>query len=277
MDPEFTVAYAGLAYTLILMGVYDLVPIGEVLPEAKEAISMAFELNSELEEVYLSRALLEIVEENLPGAEKAYLKSFKLNANNADSHHSYSYVLSWLGRHEEAIEEAKKALVLEPINPVMTRGMGYVYYYARQFDMAIAEYKKSIEVDANQLIAYQWLSWAYHSNRMYPEAINAIGEYLKILKREDLATAIQNTFDESGYIQAIRKLIGVSKQYFFPNLSGPYWNSILYASIGEIDEAFHSLERYTEEEYPWRVMNLEIKPYFDSISSDPRSMEISRL
>ncbi len=277
MDPEFTVAYAGLAYSLILMGIYDLVPMGEVLPEAREAVSMAFELDSELEEVYLSRALLEIVGENLPGAEKAYLKSFKLNAGNADSHHSYSYVLSWLGRHKEAIEEAKKALALEPINPVMTRGMGYVYYYARQFDLAIAEYKKSIEVDTNQLIAYQWLSWAYHSNRMYPEAINAIGEYLKILKRENLAVAIENTFDESGYIPAIRQLIDFSKQDYIPNLSGPYWNSILYALIGEIDEAFHSLERYTEEEYPWRVMNLDIFPYFDSISSDPRSPEVSRL
>jgi tetratricopeptide (TPR) repeat protein len=134
MDPEFTVTYAGLAYSLILMGVYDLVPMGEVLPEAREAVSMAFEIDRELEEVYLSRALLQIVEENLRGAEKAYLKSFELNAGNADSHHSYSYVLSWLGRHDEAIKEAKKALALEPINPVMTRGMGYVYYYARQFD-----------------------------------------------------------------------------------------------------------------------------------------------
>ena len=58
---------------------------------------------------------------------------------------------------EEAIREAKIALELEPVNPVMMRRLGSVYYYARQYDLALKELNKCLEIDPGQRSTYSWV------------------------------------------------------------------------------------------------------------------------
>lgn len=276
LDPKFAMAYSGLSYSYTLLGIYDLMPTHKVFPKAQETVLKALKLDPQLGEAHTSLAMLRIIEGDLPGAEEAYLRSIELSPDIPESHHGYSYLLAWMGKHYDAIEEAKVALDLEPLNPVMSRGLGYVYYFHRQFDMAIEEYRKSIEIDPDQLIAYQWLSWALHASELYEEAIDALGNYLILLEKEDAAEIIKNNYKESGYEAALLQLIEISKEESIVNITGPYWNSILYALIGEREEAFALLEIYVDQEYPWRLMNPAIYPFYDSISADPRSNELSQ-
>ena len=219
LDPDFVIAYSGLAYSYLLLSYYNILPKNEVLPRIKEAASKALELDSQLDEAHFSRALVRELEGDLVGAEEEYLLVIKLNPNHAEVHHRYSYILAWLGRNKEAIKEAQIAHKLEPINPVMLRGLGYVYYFDQQFDRAIAECNKSIEIDPKQSFAYAILFWTYHQKSMHDEALTALEKLLIIREKEDIAALIRQNYEDSGYVKAIKKLLNISMTQSIPWVS----------------------------------------------------------
>jgi len=273
-DPEFAAAYNGIAFSRALQGIYNFLPMSEALPKAYEAATQAVMLDKEHGDALATFGLIKSIEGDLAASEKEYLKSVKFQAKSAEAHHGFSYILSWRSKHERAIEEAKIALSLEPVNPIMIRGLGYTYYFDRQYDKAIEAYHKCLEMDSTQVIAYQWLSWAYHSDGLYAEAITSLADFLVELGESDQAEQLKMTYFQSGYTVAITQLVEISREHFIRNISGPFWNSILLAMIGEHEKAMHSLEEYVLEDYPWRLYSPEVFPYYDSISLDPGMPEL---
>jgi len=109
-DPNYALAYAGLADTYNFLGDSGYVAPKQVWPKAKSAAMQAVKIDDMLSEAHISLALVrEGYDWDWPGAETEFKRAIQLNANSATAHHWYGDFLARLGRSEEARTELKKA------------------------------------------------------------------------------------------------------------------------------------------------------------------------
>ena len=151
--------------------------------------------------------------------------------------------------------------------------LGRVYFFSRQYDLAIMELNNCLEIDPDLMSTYRILYYAYCKKGMHEDAIKTLEKRLTILEKEDIATLIRKTFEESGFTEAIRQLLNISMEQSIGFGNNPYNKSRLFASIGDIDKAFEWLEKAYERRTV--VLNtLQVDPIYDSLRSDPSFQDL---
>jgi DNA-binding winged helix-turn-helix (wHTH) protein/Tfp pilus assembly protein PilF len=172
-DSNYALAYAGLADSYIGLTFYNFAAPNETMPKAKEAAMNALAIDSALAEAHTSLAhVLMNYDWNWSEAEKEFKLSIELNPDYATAHQWYAiHYLTAMGRPEEALQEMKRALDLEPTSLVMNTFMGATLYFAARYDEAIEQCRRTIEMDPNFAIAHWHLGLAYEQKDMFDEAI----------------------------------------------------------------------------------------------------------
>jgi len=171
-DPDYALAYAGLADCYNLLPGYAGVPTKEVLPKARAAALKAQELDNTLGEAHAALAGVEWSEWDWTGVEAEYTRAIELSPNYATAHQWYSQFLRDMGRLEEASRECQRACELDPLSPVINQNVGVLLYYNGHYDEAIAEYRKILELNPNFLGAHTCLGAAYVMKGMFTNAIS---------------------------------------------------------------------------------------------------------
>ncbi|MFZ2054646.1 MAG: tetratricopeptide repeat protein [Candidatus Aminicenantales bacterium] len=157
-DPNYALAYAGLADSYSILGNNMFLPPDESYPKAKEFARKALEIDPELAEAYSALALIKRdYEWDFEGAEAEYQKAIEINPGDANAHHQYASLLSILGRHEDAIREVKLSRDLDPLASRIRANVGFVLYFARKYEEALEELDGSIAFDPSQCANYYYL------------------------------------------------------------------------------------------------------------------------
>ena len=116
IDPDFALAYTGLAATFTSYATWGYTPRNQVMFRAKEASIKALEIDHKMAEAHTELAWTKVIHDwDWSGGEEGLIHAIKLNPNSASAHSRYAWLLSMVGRHEEAISECKKALSLDPL------------------------------------------------------------------------------------------------------------------------------------------------------------------
>ncbi len=149
-DPNYALAYAGLADSYVQLVYFGGVPPKESFPRAKAAALKALELDDRLAEAHaaLGRVLLQYDWDGL-GAERQLQRARELNPNYAQAYVLNAMHLANLGRLDEAIAAIKRAGELDPLSLNINTNVGVFFYFARQYDQAIEQEGKTIELDPN--------------------------------------------------------------------------------------------------------------------------------
>jgi Tfp pilus assembly protein PilF len=130
----------------------------------------ALELDDTLAEAYTSLGLIKgDYDWAWADAEREFRRAIELNPSYANAHHFYSHLLVALGRSEESLTQSKRALELDPVDPVMNVHMGWHYLYARQSDLAIEQFQRTLDLDPNLPEAHEFLAQAYEQSRCTPK------------------------------------------------------------------------------------------------------------
>ena len=163
LDPNFALAYVGLADSYQLQEEYSGLPLDETIAKAQAAVDRALALDDRLAEAYTSLGGIEHSRNDYEAAEAAYQRSLELNPNYVTTYHWYSILLNDpLGRRRgEAFELIKKAAELDPRSPVILQNLGVGYAMVGRFDESLAWYRKSIEVDPDFPGGYRWVGLHY--------------------------------------------------------------------------------------------------------------------
>ncbi|HZV47599.1 MAG TPA: tetratricopeptide repeat protein, partial [Thermodesulfovibrionales bacterium] len=122
IDSGYALAYSGIADIYFYLGVYKYDDYNASIEKAKEAAKKASDIDDSSADVQNTLGLLSGIDLHYEEAERHYKQAIELNPRYAPARHSYSYLLSHLGRHEEAIHQATTALELDPLSEPMTRG-----------------------------------------------------------------------------------------------------------------------------------------------------------
>jgi Tfp pilus assembly protein PilF len=147
-DPEFALAYAGLADAFSLYPTASLVNrSGDNYARARASAAKALALDEHLAEAHTSLAAVYFFgDRNFAAASKEFTRALELNPNYPTAHQWYAIALSEQGRHDEAFRHAEEAVKQDPLNGTMHQAFGLVQYYARDFDKATAAERRALEL-----------------------------------------------------------------------------------------------------------------------------------
>jgi tetratricopeptide (TPR) repeat protein len=171
-DPDYALAYIGLSYVTGYSTAWGNLPPNEGFPKINEYMNKVLEMDKNLAEVYSGFGGLNVYfYRNWKEAERNYKHALQINPNASQIHLDYSNFLTFTGRHEEAIFEAKRAQNLDPLSIYINTYTGFAFDYAGQYDRAIDEYRITLEINPNYFITHYHLGRAFFAKGMIKESI----------------------------------------------------------------------------------------------------------
>ena len=276
LDPNFALAYDGLAYTYATSNDFFLPP-REVMPKAKEAARKALELDDTLAEAHTEMGMIDFMYEfDWSAAEREFRRAIELKPNYGHAHEYYGWYLVSAGRYEEGIEESKRARELDALSLETNAMAGQNFYFAHQYDLAIDTFRKTLDMEPNYWIARTLLGSSYEAKGDFPRALAECEKGRKIETSIPLALSLLgHAYAVSGKKreaeQALKELKDWSKQSYVP----AYNFAEVYIGLGEKEQALASLEKAYADRSIYLTF-LKVDPQFDSLHSDPRYKDLLR-
>lgn len=181
IDPEFAQAYCGIARAYWSLSYWGNLPPNQAYPVIIEQMNRAKEIDGKLDEIFFLEGVTNYAFLwNMGKAEDNFKNALQINPNSPATHSSYSMLLTGLGRHNEAIMEAKKAAELDPLVSYLQAMIVNAYNFAGRYEEAI-EYclKNEKNYPENFMFSY-FLGFAYHGLSRWEEAISAYERSQKI-------------------------------------------------------------------------------------------------
>ena len=276
-DPNYALAYAGLADSYVLLNFYSAIPLKEAFPKAKVAAERAVQIDDTLAEAHTPLAHVKYSYDwDWQGADWEFKRAIELNPNYATAHQWYAEYLALMGRTDESIAHVEHARELDPQSIIINTELGYPYMFARRCDEAIERFRKALEMDPNFPAAIYYTGRCYEQKGMFAEAIT---EYRKALPLFGGNPIILGAL---GYANAASKrkaeardvlndLLRLSKQ----RPVSPFVIATVYAGLGDKEQAFAWLEKAYHERDD-RIELLKVDPHLDNLRGDPRFADLMR-
>ena len=193
VDPQFALAYSGVADSYVLMGSYG---HGQMRPreamlKAKAAAEKALAIDDTLAEAHASLAFAKLnYDWDWPAVEKEFHRALELGPNHVTTHHWFAHYLTAMGRSQEALEESKRALELSPTDVVINEHLGWCELMIRQYDQAIEQCRKTLEMDPDFVQARHVLGLSYIHSRRYAEAVAEFQKEAQAAPDDQVAKAL---------------------------------------------------------------------------------------
>jgi TolB-like protein len=277
LDPNYALAHAELAQVISVPCYYGAADPQIAYPKARALALRALELDPNLPEAHeVLATALKNYDWNWEAAEKEYKITIDLNPNYATAHYHYSYLLSELARHQEAINEATEALSRDPMSPLLNAGLAFVLLNARMYERCLEQVQTSFEVDPNMVLSYWTRGVACEMIGDYSHAIEAHLKGIDLGSSSFYAKAfIAHAYSRSGQPDKARSILldlqELSKSAYVPVLT----SVIVYDGLGEIDSGLDALELSCSRRETNLVL-LKVWPLFDALRHHPRFHEVER-
>ena len=273
-DPNFALAYAGLADTYDLIGGPEAGgdrPPNEVLPKAKVAALKAMQLDETLAEPHVSLAhATYYYDRDWAGAEREFKKAIELNPNYPQAHFWYAVYLAVIVRREEALTEIRRAQDLDPLSLPINAWVGRILALNGQYDQAIEQLRKTLDMDPNFILAIHRLALVYEEKGMYDEAVAEFQHVLKLSGGRPLAVAgLARQYALMGKRDEAQKNLDALLQLSKERYVSPTLISLIYLALGDQDKAFEWLDA-ADKAHDLNVVRVKEDFRFNSLRSDPR-------
>jgi DNA-binding winged helix-turn-helix (wHTH) protein/TolB-like protein/cytochrome c-type biogenesis protein CcmH/NrfG len=277
LDPEYAAAWSGLAEC------YASLPISadrapqENFELAERAAKRAIELDPSSSDAYTTLGTVKFMGQwDWAGAEANFKRALALNNSSAMSHLRYAHLLSNTGRHREAMQEAREALRLDPLSPLVNALTGQFSLQAGDVDEGMRQLRHTLEIDPGFWNARMNLGKGYEMQGRYDDALielekcrGASGDNVEPLWMIGYIHGVRGNRAEAQKI--LDELRSIASERYVPAAK----IALVYIGMGDRDNAFRLLERACRERDRTMVF-LDVNPRFRKLSGDPRYEAITR-
>lgn len=246
-DPDYALAYAGLADAYSIMAGYTYEPPQSVMPRARAAALAALERDDDLAAGHLSLAFVQQTYDwDWEAAERSYRRALELDPNNAFAHYWHSILLNVMGRHAEAEVEILRGRELDPLAPQIGNGIGQHYMGLGEFARAAEILEEVLEVDPDFPGALANLGSTRVAQGRYEEALRATERYAG-LRWGHVRVRVEALWGLGRHGEALALIAEARAE-----ADTLYWDPVmlagLYATVGDTAEVAKLLERaYAEK------------------------------
>ena len=272
-DPNFALAYSGLADCYSLLPEYAGAPMRETIPKAKSFAERAVAIDDQLAEGHTSLGQVNKNLWNWSESEKEYKRAIELDPKYATSYHWYSHLLRNLGRFDEALAIIKRGHEFDPLSSIISTNVSEVYELQNDPQASIEISLKVIEIDPNFAYAYTRLGISYLKLSRNTEAITNLEKAVELSNRA--GWALMNLGYGYAVVKKRTEAMAVAKELedrYAKRESPGVFIAAVYAGVGDKDKAFEWLEKDFREKNDigfirWRMA-------FDSLHDDPRFKDL---
>jgi DNA-binding winged helix-turn-helix (wHTH) protein/TolB-like protein len=279
IDPQFAAAYSGIADSYSVLGYLSYLSPIDAFPEAKRHAIKALELDPSLAEAHASLGFVKLYFEwDWAGAEAEFQQAIELDPSNAASHQWYCIYLLAIGRPDEAFRQIQLAQQHDPLSLSINTDLGFYYYYTGQYDEAVKQLNLVLQMNPIFPPAHLWLGRSYQELGKFDEALSAFGRVEERAHDWPVAIAARGFVAgmagrRSEAVDALTELEQLSARRFVTS----YGVALVYAGLGQNDDAFASLNKAFDERSNWLVW-LRLDPRWNGLRHDPRFAQlVSRL
>ncbi len=276
-DPSYALAYSGLADSYVLLGWNSYLPPKEAFPKGKAAAKTALQLDPDLAEAHTSlAALLWLHDWQWEEAQRAFKRSLELSPTYPTAHHWYAEYVMTMGRHEDVMARMKNGHELDPLSLIINVAVGWALYFARRYDEATEQLRRAVELDPNYPVTYWILGLVLRKTGCYELAITEGEKGGKLSGGSPMMrAALAHTLGTAGRPveagQILDDLTRLAKQKYV----APYFFAGIHVGLGENDRALEYLEKAYEEHSNWLIY-LHIDPSMDGLRDDRRFQDLLR-
>jgi TolB-like protein/Tfp pilus assembly protein PilF len=271
VDPNYAIAYAGMADCYLLLPLYGGGVPTEMYPKATAMAQKAIALDPNLGEPHASLGLIHaLFDFDFATSVREFEEAIRLNPNYATAHHWFGdSTLPALGQFDRANAEVKRALDLDPLSVVYNVDAGTVYWITGRYQEAVAQFRKAIEMDPRSYTAHWGLGQALER---VGDLAGAIAEYEKSTQLDDdplplglLGAAEAKAGNRAAALAILSRLEDVTKHRYVPD----YSFALIHLALGQKTEAMKWLESSYAKHQPdlnW----IRVDPDLHPLHGDPR-------
>jgi tetratricopeptide (TPR) repeat protein len=274
--PQFAQAYAGAAevYAALALGGFGSLEWREAYSKAGVAAARALEIDDTLASARLTSAWIEFfLAWNWDRADLAFAETLNRTPNYAKAHWWYSDYLNAMGRAEEALDHAKRATVLDPLNASYSRDVAWVLFFSRRYADALEQLDRASKLSPQFVPTRTLQGRAYAELGQTDEAIrilqHVVGEQGEDRYLPMLAYAYARAGRSADAQQAVSRLVALGDKV------SPYSLALVYVAMGSRSKAMESLERAFDD-HDSTMVNLRADPRFDLLRGEERYKRIER-
>lgn len=270
-DPNFAQAYAGLADACVVLPFFSPMSADPLYAKARDAADKALALDPRLAEAHNSEAYVKLYHDwDFKGAEQEFLKALELNPNYATAHQWYAELLSFEGRHQEAITQVSRALELDAQSAVVHHQAGQIFRSARQYSKAMEEYEKSLQLDPQLWPNYFSIYRVYRSQGDFERALDVLQKHAIMVGSMPYQKAVAeavHAFHQHGKDAFLRKSLRCWAATGWPVAS--YYQAWDYAALGDTNKSIQVLEAEYAR-HNMLLLNAKTDEELDTLHADPR-------
>jgi TolB-like protein/Flp pilus assembly protein TadD len=272
-NPSYAEAHAALADCYGRLGESGKMAYKEAFSHQKEEAVTAIALDESLPEGHLELANSSMTADwDWNTAATEFHQALKLNPNSAAIHESYAFLLARTGQLHEALAEVERGVDLDPVSGRSFHYQGFIYYFSRQYDEALSLIKRVRALDVTPPDWSFLLGDVYAEKGMYAESI---AEFLKSGDGPDSLGHLGNAYARAGKVDAAKKTIAQLEENVRKDGVGRYEIALVFAGLGQKQEAFDWLERaYRAQDVG--LVYLKVDPCLDPLRTDPRFDDLVR-
>src|SRR5436190_2761821 len=269
-DPNYALAYAGLADSYMLLPNYGGTSARESIAPARSAITKALALDDSLAEAHASLGLLDTLELRLERAVGDFQRAIELKPNYATAHHWLMLGQLSLGRFDQAIADGKRAIELDPLSLIINADYAWAYACAHRFDEAEKQARKTLEIDPRFFLAHYYLGGILQRKGRLDQAIP---EFQKSVELNDDAYSIAmlgQAYARNGQRDEAQKIFARLTDEAKSRYVAPYASAVLYLGLGDKERALAELERAYQTGDNNYLFVLKVDPMMDELRGDRR-------
>jgi serine/threonine-protein kinase len=278
LDPHFAAAHAGLANVFPPYATHGFLNPQDARERMRMPALNAVAFDPGLAEAQVAlAAYLSFFEWDWSAGEQAFRRAIAIDPGNGRARGWYSFLLSSLGRHDEALRGAKIQAELGPLGPFDVNAPGQVRVLAGDTsDEALALVRKGVDLDSTVWLVQVHLGWAHEIRKEWDEAIRAYERATRLARstsipRADLARVLALTGRRSEARKTLEELRGEAAR------TGIYLPQVatILAALGEPAAAIEWLEFSANQRHPGLPHAL-VEPGFEPIRNHPRLVALLR-
>ncbi len=276
-DPDFALAYAGLADCYVVSYYYVGERPREIMPLAKTYASKAIELDPTLAEPHTTLGFASwVLDWDRAAAEKEFLRAIELNPNYPTVHHWYSRYLRGIGRPDDAFREIKRAEELDPLSLVIINNIAENHIDRGDLNAAARECQRMIDLDPNFWAAHQTLGIVLIKQGRYDEALAEAQRSIQLSNRSNASLALfGHVYGRLGRRSEAEAVIKELEKRYTDKQADGRDLTVVYAGLDDKDKAFAWLQKAFEDHSVFLVF-LKLEPLMQPLHSDPRWSDLER-
>ena len=277
LDPDYTLAYVGLADVYLASGTMGMSAYPELLPKAKAALTRALALDPEMAEAWTLMGVVHFLEWDWTASDRASTRAIELSPRLAHAYTVRALNALYSGRLEATHSPAKRAVDLDPLGLFWNATLIMAYLAHGDYTAAANQTDTLLEIDPNFWWAHYGLGVIAAARGDYAEASRRFQDGVRYSAAAPYAVglfgfALGLAGDRDRAKQELAGLMARTSQGYVPAL-GP---ALAYVGVGSTDQAFEWLDRSFEERDIYLLFEVLYLPHLEGLRNDPRMLDLRR-